>query len=324
MKKQHLYLASAIAVILATGSAPALANAADGTEADTDADAGESDGSQLREIVVTAQKRTENLQETPIAISVLSGDQLANRHAQSLLDLGDGAIPSLRVAPFFSRASALVMNIRGIGIMADSNQPARDQGVGVYIDGVYLGRAQGLGSALYDVASIEVLKGPQGTLFGRNTEGGAINIVTRKPSGEFGLRAVAGVGNYGSYKGEMHLDLPEFRNISLKFDGLVTRRGGTVDNPLSGAEDFNLYDKRGLHAEALWKPSSEFSAEYSFDVSRDGSTPLYAQAVSLGSSGTLVRAPITPLQPERASAASVGAPQQQSVGKTHGHRLTLD
>lgn len=324
MKKQHLYLASAIAVILATGSAPALANAADGTEADTDADAGESDGSQLREIVVTAQKRTENLQETPIAISVLSGDQLANRHAQSLLDLGDGAIPSLRVAPFFSRASALVMNIRGIGIMADSNQPARDQGVGVYIDGVYLGRAQGLGSALYDVASIEVLKGPQGTLFGRNTEGGAINIVTRKPSGEFGLRAVAGVGNYGSYKGEMHLDLPEFRNISLKFDGLVTRRGGTVDNPLSGAEDFNLYDKRGLHAEALWKPSSEFSAEYSFDLSRDGSTPLYAQAVSLGSSGTLVRAPITPLQPERASAASVGAPQQQSVGKTHGHRLTLD
>ena len=309
MKKQHLYLTSAIAVLLAMGSDPALANGADEVAAETEAEAGESEGGQLREIVVTAQKRSENLQETPIASSVLSGDQLTNRHAQSLLDLGDGAIPSLRVAPFFSRASALVMNIRGIGIMADSNQPARDQGVGVYIDGVYLGRAQGLGSALYDIASIEVLKGPQGTLFGRNTQGGAINIVTRKPTGEFGLRALAGIGNFGSYKGEMHLDLPEFQNISLKFDGLITRRNGTVDNPLAGAEDFNLYDKRGLHAEAVWKPADDFSAEYSFDIARDGSTPLYAQAVSLGSTGTLVRAPLTPLQPRRASVTSVGTQQ---------------
>lgn len=305
---------SALAMALATCSSLAHADALEEAAA-------EADGAGLETIVVTAQKRSENLQETPIAISVLDSDALVNRHAQSLLDLGDGAIPSLRVAPFFSRASALVMNIRGVGIMADSNQPARDQGVGVYIDGVYLGRAQGLGSALYDVASIEVLKGPQGTLFGRNTEGGAINIVTRRPSGEFGLRATAGIGNFGGFKGEAHVDLPEFSNISLKFDALVAERGGTVDNPLSGAEDFNLYKKRGFHAEALWKPAPGFSAEYSFDTSYDGSTPLYAQASSAGS---LVRAPLTPLQPERASVTSVGAPQQLSEGRTHGHRLTLE
>lgn len=314
MRSNHLLLQSGILTVLLFGATPALASA-DSATAEGD------DSGGLTEIVVTAQKRTENLQDTPIAISVLSSEQLTNRHAQSLLDLGDGAIPSLRVAPFFSRASALVMNIRGVGVMADSNQPARDQGVGVYIDGVYQGRAQGLGAALYDVESIEVLKGPQGTLFGRNTEGGAINIVTRKPTGEFGLRAVAGVGNFGGYKGELHVDLPAFQNISLKFDGLISKRDGTIDNPREGEKDFNLYDKRGLHIEGLWAPINNFAAEYSFDTSYDGSTPLLAQAVSAGS---LARAPLTPLQPERAKRSAVGAPQQLSVGKTHGHRVLLD
>jgi iron complex outermembrane receptor protein len=141
----------------------------------------------LSEILVTAQKREENLQKTPISISVLKPADITNRHIQSLLDLQDGSIPSLRVLPFSGRNFSLVLNIRGVGVLGDSNQPARDAGVGVYIDGVYLGRPQGLNGALYDLESIEVLKGPQGTLFGRNTEGGALNIVTKKPSGKFGL-----------------------------------------------------------------------------------------------------------------------------------------
>ncbi|PVE49678.1 TonB-dependent receptor, partial [Arthrobacter sp. TPD3018] len=262
-----------------------------------------------------------NLQDTPIAISVLDDSALRNRHVQSLVDLQDGAIPSLRVAPFYSRNSALIVNIRGVGVLADSNQPARDQGVGVYIDGVYLGRAQGLGTALYDVQSIEVLKGPQGTLFGRNTEGGALNIVTKKPTGEFGFNGTAGIGNYGSYKGEAHLDLPAFANIAVKLDGIVTSRGGLVKNPMSGQADFNAFDRRGFHGEALWKPVTGFSADYAFDTSYDASTPLYLQSIT---AGTLPRAPAQPLQPTRARTATVGVPQQPSIGKTHGHRLTLD
>ena len=109
----------------------------------------------LSEIIVTAQKRRENLQSTPIVISVLKGEDLANRHVQSLLDLDDGAVPSPKVAPFFSRPGALIVNIRGVGVLSDSNQPARDQGVGIYIDGVYQGRAQGLGSALCDIENMK-------------------------------------------------------------------------------------------------------------------------------------------------------------------------
>ncbi len=296
---------------------------------------GQTEGGGLEEVLVTAQKRSENLQETPISISVLSADDLVNRHVQSLLDLGDGAIPSLRVAPFFSRPGALIINARGIGVLSDSNQPARDQGVGVYIDGVYLGRAQGLGAALYDIDNIEVLKGPQGTLFGRNTEGGAVNIVTKRPSGMFKMNTTFGVANYGGYKAETHIDLPEFSNISFKIDAIASSRDGFVTNPLAGAEDFNSFSKRGLHLESLWEPASTFKADLSYDTSYDATSTLYYQQISAGTglpaaasgspavlANTL--AALFTLQPTRASTAAVGSPQQPSVGKTDGVRLGLD
>lgn len=288
----------------------------------------------LEEIIVTAQKRSENLQETPISISVLGNEDLANRHVQSLLDLGDGAVPSLRVAPFFSRPGALIINVRGVGVLSDSNQPARDQGVGVYVDGVYLGRAQGLASALFDVESIEVLKGPQGTLFGRNTEGGAVHIVTKRPSGEFKMNTTVSGGNYGGYKAETHVDLPEFSNVSFKFDGVVSHRDGFVKNPLPGASDFNAFDKHGFHIEALMHLTPDFSADVSYDNSYDATSTLYQQLISRGAGlpatatapaiAPNVLAALNPLQPSRASVAVVGVPQQPSVGKTSGTRLGLD
>ncbi|MGK6322385.1 TonB-dependent receptor [Sphingomonas sp. DT-51] len=275
----------------------------------------------LTEVVVTAERRSTNQQTTPVALSVLDDAALRDRHVQSLGDLRDGAIPSLRVTPFYSRNSALIVNIRGVGVLADSNQPARDQGVGVYVDGVYLGRAQGLGAALYDVASLEVLKGPQGTLFGRNTEGGAVNIVTRAPSGKLALRSVAGVGTAGGYGGEVHLDLPAIANVALKLDGVLAARDGLVRNPLAGQAGFDGYDRRGAHAVARWRPADGVSAEYAFDTAYDASSPLYLQSIAAAEGA---RAPALPLQPRRVRTASVGVPQQDSVGRTHGHRLTLD
>ena len=182
----------------------------------------------LGDIVVTATKRETNLQKTPIAINVLSSQALTDRHVQSLYDLADGAVPSLRVATFEARQSALTIGIRGI-VPLDANQPAREQGVGVYIDGVYLGRQHGLNAALFDVDRIEVLKGPQGTLFGRNTEGGALSIVTKGPSGKWGGSATGGIANYGGYNGALRLDLPEVYGVSLKLDGVAQYQGLTTD-----------------------------------------------------------------------------------------------
>lgn len=312
-------LCRAVALALATLAAPVFAQEA---RQQTEPARASSDAVTLDNIVVSAQKRVTNLQETPISVSVLDDEMLKDRSAISLGSLADGSIPSLRVAPFGTRSSALNIGIRGIGASGDANQPARDQGVGVYVDGVFLGRAQGLGTALYDIERIEVLKGPQGTLFGRNTEGGAISIVTKAPTGEFGLRASAGVSNYDGYNSSLHLDLPRVGDVSFKIDAVQAHRGGTTGNPMRGQEDFNAYDKRGARLSALWQPSDAFEALYALDHSYDATTPYHAQYLG---GGTAPRGPLLAAgaQKDRRDAAIIGAPQEENIGKTDGHLLNL-
>jgi iron complex outermembrane receptor protein len=309
---------AALGSLLAHSAAQAETPVAEGVAAAADSAV---DNAGLTDIVVTAEKRETNLQKTPIAISVLGGQALADRHVQSLLDLGDGAVPSLRIAPSFSRNSALSVGIRGI-IGGDPNQPSRDAGVGVYIDGVYLGRSQGLGAALLDVERIEVLKGPQGTLFGRNSTGGAVSIVSRKPSGEFALRQTVGISNFDGYSAETHLDLPSFANISLKLDGVVQKRDGSVKNKLAGADDFNLADRRGIHGAALWEPNSDFSAQLDADYSYDATSSYYVQLLNKNPAAPAL-APLVQVQADRADTVDIGVPEQPSVGKTYGFGLHL-
>lgn len=313
-------LSHAVALVLTTlASAPVFAQE---TQQETETQQTATDPVTLESVVVSAQKRVTNLQETPISVSVLNDEELKDRSAISLGSLADGSIPSLRVSPFVNRNSALQLSIRGIGASGDVNQPARDQGVGVYVDGVYLGRAQGLGAALYDVERIEVLKGPQGTLFGRNTLGGAVSIVTKEPTGEFGLKANFGVSNYDGYSSGVHLDLPRVGDLSFKIDAVQARRGGTTDNPMRGEEDFNSYDKRGARLSVLWQPSDSFEALYALDHSYDATTPSHTQYLG---GGTSERGPLLSAgaQQDRRDSAIIGVPQEESIGKTDGHLLNL-
>jgi iron complex outermembrane receptor protein len=263
---------------LALAVSPAFA--AEAAAPAADAASPETDSTGLTEIVVTATKRETNLQQTPISISVMGADDLKKRHVQSLMDLADGSVPSLRISTFEARQSALTIGIRGI-VPDDANQPAREQGVGVYLDGVYLGRQHGLNASLYDVERVEVLKGPQGTLFGRNTEGGALSMVLKAPTGEFGGRLQAGVGNYGSYNAQLHLDLPEYHNISIKLDGVLQHQDPTIKNPLAGQAGWNQYHRYGGRIAARWKPTSDLTIDLAFDKSRDENTPFYSQLVTI-------------------------------------------
>ena len=272
-------------------------------------------------IRVTGLGHSRNFQKEPASVSVMTAKQLANRHVVSLVDLGDGSIPSLRIAQFSGRNSALVVNIRGVGVLGDSNQPARDQGVGVYIDGVYVARPQALGTALFDVESMEVLKGPQGTLFGRNTEAGALNIITRRPTGKFGMRLLGGFGNYNSNKGELHLDLPAFHDLAIKIDAVTAHRAPLVQNPLSDTGGFNQYDKHGVHVEVMYHPVDNFTADYAYDNSYDSTTTLWLQMLK---GGTNKLAQLATLQTSRAKTATIGVPEKPSIGRNSGHRMTLD
>jgi iron complex outermembrane receptor protein len=317
-------------------------------------------GSGLGAIIVTATKRETNLQRTPIAISVANTQSLVDRHAQSLIDLGDGSIPSLRVATFEARQSALTVGIRGI-VPFDANQTARDQGVGVYIDGIYIGRQQGLNSSLLDIDRIEVLRGPQGTLFGRNTEGGAVSIITRAPTGQFGVRGTVGVGNYGSREGQLHIDLPAFYNLAIKLDGVYEHQDATVKNPLSGQTGWNYHNVVGGRVAGRWTPVDGLTVDVSYDHTKDENTPNYSQLINYnpnhynvgtygGATGNTlvfngaacntsatvngqlvtVNPCIRPLSPlvvvsggRRQRTAEIGVPQQPSVDNTSGWSGTV-
>jgi iron complex outermembrane receptor protein len=343
--------------IAAFSAAPGFAQAPDA--ADATAGAPGADGGV---IIVTALKRETDLQKTPIAMSVVGAIAMKDRHVESLYDLADGSVPSLRVATFEARQSALTVGIRGI-VPLDANQPAREQGVGIYIDGVYLGRQHGLNAGLFDLERVEVLKGPQGTLFGRNTEGGALSLVAKAPTGEFDGRVSGGVGNYGSYNGEAHFDLPEFHNISVKLDGIVQYQGATTKNPLAGQTGWNYYDRRGLRSAVRWKPTTEITDDFSYDVGYDANSPFYSQLLNYNPNGcatggtnaapialasgstcvlpgtafTGVSGAVRPLMPgvivngtSRMKTADIGVPQQPSIDKTHGftnsfkYKLTPD
>lgn len=292
----------------------------------------------LDEIIVTATKRETRLQDTPIAISVMGAEDLENRHVQSLMDLADGAVPGLRVATFEARQSALTIGIRGI-VPLDANQPAREQGVGVYVDGVYLGRQHGLGAALLDIERIEVLKGPQGTLFGRNTEGGALSLVTRKPTGVFDARVTAGVGNYDAYNTDMHINFGAIGDFAIKVDGVLSAQGPVTENPLPGEEGFGAYDRRGLRAQVRWTPTDSFTADLAADIGKDKNTPFYSQLLNFNPNGLTVvpftaatvpsgsirdLAPIVVVNGDsRMDVADIGVPQQWSVDDTKGVDMHL-
>ncbi len=278
-------LASALIAVTATPAfaaedpktpAPAPQDAAAAPAASSDQ---ATNSSGLGDIIVTATKVSTNLQKTPISISVVDAKALEDRHVLSLFNLADGSVPSLRVATFEARQSALTIGIRGI-VPYDQNQTARDGGVSVYIDGVALGKTQGLNAALFDIERIEVLKGPQGTLFGRNTEGGALSLVTKAPTGEFGGRIEGGVGNYGSRNGEIHLDLPAFYNIAIKLDGVYQHQDPTVKDPLAGSTGWNYYDRKGGRAAARWTPFEGFTADIAYDYAKDDNTPNYSQLLN--------------------------------------------
>ncbi|HEX7822308.1 MAG TPA: TonB-dependent receptor [Sphingobium sp.] len=344
--KRTAILTLPLVAIAMLQAGPAQAIAADATAADTTtADASDAG---LTDIVVTATKRETNLQSTPISINVVNTEAIKDRHVQSLYDLADGSVPSLRVATFEARQSALTIGIRGI-VPLDANQPAREQGVGIYIDGVYLGRQHGLNAALFDVERVEVLKGPQGTLFGRNTEGGALSIVSKAPSGKFGGRVEGGFGNLGAYTGALHLDLPEYHNFSVKVDAVKQYQGPTTTNPMAGQTGFGYYDRQGGRVAVRWQPTSDITNDFSYDVAKDQNSPFYSQLLNINPNGCAVGTQVS--QPACAlpgtaytnltgtvkavpssvlsninglqRTADIGVPQQPSVDKTHGFTNNL-
>ena len=262
-----LTLAAVIASIL--GTVPALA----------DDQAGASAGG-LEEVVVTATRREESLQDVPLAVTAISADALTRANINNLGDLTAGKVPGF-VPTRFSGGSTLAISVRGVGL-SDPTQGTTELTVPVYIDGVFLGRGQGLGLELIEPERVEILRGPQGQLFGRNAEGGVVQYVSRKPTGEFGVKASASFGNYSDQRIRASIDLPEVFGISTQFSGILADHDPYTEmNPKSAYKvgapkapnyGHNLLDSSGGRFAARWDNDGALTADYSYDYSDEFST----------------------------------------------------
>jgi iron complex outermembrane receptor protein len=173
--------------------------------ADAAADQGaDASAGKLDEIVVTAQKREQNLQVVPIAISALSADKVATLGIKDAKDLS-GLAPNVTIVQGTINANAAVISIRGINTSAQETFGI-DTANALYVDGIYIARSGGSALDVMDIERVEVLRGPQGTLFGRNTTGGAIAFISRAPSETFKLRAEATYGNFNTANARITLD----------------------------------------------------------------------------------------------------------------------
>ncbi len=221
----------------------------------------------LEEIVVTARKRVESLQETPIAISAFSADALERQQIESTVDL-DQVSPNLQFAsygPLTGNNAAAQVYIRGIG-QSDGSSGV-DPGVGLYIDDVYMGRSVGGVMEFRDIDSVQVLRGPQGTLFGRNTIGGAVLLTTTLPGDEFGGTVRVGVGDDDLREVFAAVDLPISETVGLRVSGGMRERDGYVTR-ISDGLDLGNEDTQTFQSTLRWQASDAFTATLRADYTK--------------------------------------------------------
>lgn len=212
-------------------------------------------------IVVTARRRAENVQEVPVAISVLSGERLDATGAFNIQRLTQ-LQPTVQ---FYSQNPRnTFINIRSIGAPFGLTDDGFEQGVGIYIDDVYYNRIASATLDFVDVESIVTLRGPQGTLYGKNTTAGAINITTRAPSFDFEGKAEVSLGNIGFKQGKASISGPLSENLAARISVTGTSRRGTVFNTTTNSY-IQSQDNVGVRGALLWKPASNLNVTLSGD-----------------------------------------------------------
>jgi iron complex outermembrane receptor protein len=247
----------------------------------------------LEEIVVTAQRREEKLHDVPIAVTAFNAATIESRGITSINGIA-GFAPNVTIQPSPGYSTEIDIAIRG-GVTIN---PAIywEPTVGMYVDGVYVPKAAGDVFDVADIDHVEVLRGPQGTLYGRNTLSGAVNIVTKKPTGIFGGSLKVGFGNYGEQSVRGSVNLPRFGKLSISAAGMMEGNDGWIDvvpDPLHGpfslpptVGHLNSINTRSAHIAARLDATDDLYFDYSFDVSQTKNTPNLGQLTYLAPPGS--------------------------------------
>ncbi|GAB5454801.1 MAG: TonB-dependent receptor [Henriciella sp.] len=248
-------------ILLALQAVPAMAQ-----DTASENSTAEDDGRRLSVITVESQRRSQDLQDVPIAVTAVSGEALDEAATATITDLAE-SIPGLAVVESNRPATSTSIRVRGIGTAG--NDAALEGAVGVIIDGVYRPRSGiGLGDFV-DLDRVEVLRGPQGTLFGKNTSAGAIIIESNDPIHEFEGSVEATFGNFNlqRYTGVINLPIAEDK-FAIRLAGRIHDRDGFVEDSVTGA-DYNTRDRHVIQAKALFEPTENLSFLLSADIAEN-------------------------------------------------------
>jgi len=293
--------------------------------------------------VVTAQKRAQATIDVPISLAAMDSEKLASLQIDELRDFV-GQVPNLFVNNFNGRSDTVRLFIRGIG--QNDVTLTQDPSVALHVDGVYVGTTIGAAFENEDLERIEILRGPQGTLYGRNATGGAVNIITAKPSfNEFHAKAQIGYGNYNARRATLMLNAPLGDNIAVRVNGLWSKRDGLQENTGIG-HDFAEQNHKAVRTAIRARPSDAFTIDYAFDYSQNKDTgtltvPTEGAAVSfplappfpVPGTGGLATAITTfvnsfsvpsPFVDDRPKSAQALRNVGQNDGEVFGHTLTLE
>ena len=262
MKKQLLVTAGALALALPAGAA-----------------------AQVDEIVVTATKREQTLQEVPVAVSVVQEDTIENAQIIDVFDL-QTVVPSLRVSQNQSSTNT-TFSIRGFG--NGGNNLGIEPSVGVFIDGVYRSRSVSAISDLVDIERVEVLRGPQSTLFGKNASAGVISIVTQSPQFDWGGKLEGTIGNYNQTIVKGYVTGPILGDsLAFSLSGTMNRRDGFAENLFNG-DDLNDRDRSSVRGQLLFEPTDNFSARVIADYDLLEEACCYAGNLVSGPTEAIIR-----------------------------------
>ncbi len=255
MQRSHLMPAALTTLLLASASGAALAQQAGGSAPKPASQANADIPDQIEVVTVTARRREESLQTVPIPVTVLSANTLLARGITEITDI-DRVTPNLSFKADGLNKGAALVALRGVTEFDWG--PGIDPKVGIYVDGAYIARADGSVFDLMDIERIEVLRGPQGTLFGRNTPAGLVNVITKEPdASSFYGKVQAGVGNQGQFTGGVMLNVPIISDeLALRVSMQTRNDDGWVKNTSTG-QGFDNANRQTFRASLEWTPSDD-------------------------------------------------------------------
>ena len=260
MKRTHL----SMAIGLLLGVAASASVHAQSPESEQAQGQGHEDAQRLDNVVVTARRREESIFDVPVSISAFGETELMEKQA-SAIDGLQGAVPNMNIVQGRGSANSVNVFIRGIG-QPDALQTF-DPGVGLYVDDIYYSRINGALFSLFDVQQVEVLRGPQGTLYGKNSTGGAIKVTTKNPFDDTGGSVEFVTGNHGRGEGRLYASGQLTDTVAASIAGAWLTHDGYIEDR-DGQSDFNNDDTQALRAKLAFQPNDGFRAMFTIDHTR--------------------------------------------------------